>query len=102
MHETPTQQTCIRIRHAALFFFRGIRSFIVFVEMYRVARGFKRPGAVEELIFLGNDFLRKIVALALSWSGEPGKRGKGREENGQLSDNIIKKHTTTITIILLK
>ena len=57
---------------------------------------------VEELIFLGNDFLRKIVALALSWSGEPGKRGKGREENGQLSDNIIKKHTTTITIILLK
>ena len=62
----------------------------------------KEKYAVEELIFLGNDFLRKIVALALSWSGEPGKRGKGREENGQLYDNIIKKHTTTITIILLK
>jgi len=36
--------------------------------------------SVAELTFLGIDFLRKIVALALSWSEEPGKLEKGREE----------------------
>jgi hypothetical protein len=48
------------------------------------------------------DFLRKTVALALSWAGEPGELSKAREETEPSSDTSWSIIQQQFTVDLLK